>query len=207
MTQDNTNIPQQEPRSDGTKHAGEGIFDPARWKTPVDTRLDPNRKIKSAAFSKVDVRKPPADHYVRVHADPDFNGVFPLYADTEAKRYDPYLIAPEILGSLPPQARVNIKQVRLAVTVTDTGRLFLWYVAQTGSDWHESGDASILIAMSQWVKVISDGSGYRHEYPEAALPDPNFPDWSFSEYLGRAFKDRYISDVDHEIIKRLAGKR
>jgi hypothetical protein len=186
---------------------GGGIFDPARWKTPIDARLDPKAPIRPAAFSKVEVKKPPMDHYVHAHPDPAFNGVFPLYADTEAKRYDPYLIAPELLDSLPPQVQVNIKSVRLAVAVTDTGRLFLWYIAQTGSEWHDSGDNAILTTMTEWRKVLPDGNGYRLEPPLASHEPPVFPDWPFADYLARAFKDRYIDDLAHPVIKRLAGTR
>jgi hypothetical protein len=186
-------------------HMGGSVFDPARWKTTGDTRLDPNAKIRPATLSKVEVRKPPQDHFVRAHPDPAFNGIFPLYADSEAKRYDPYLIAPEI--PLPPQVRVNVKQTRLAVAITDTARLFLWWVAQTGSEWHESGDNAILTAMARWVKVIPEGVGYRLEFPETNLPEPVFPDWPFGEYLARAFKDRYIAEIGHDVIRRLAGKR
>jgi hypothetical protein len=191
--------------TEGQHNLGGGIFDPARWKTPADSRLDPKAKIKPATFSKIEVRKPAPDHYVHVHPDPAFNAVFPLYADSESKRYDPYLIAPGL--SLPPQVQVNVKQVRLAVTITDTGRLFVWYVVQSGSEWHEAGDNCILIAMERWVKVISDGGSYRLEFPEASLAEPVFPDWSFEEYLFRAFKDRYIASLDHPIIRRLAGGR
>jgi hypothetical protein len=188
-------------------NVGGSIFDPARWKTPTDARLDPKAPIKPTAFSKLEIRKPPADHFVHVHPNPDFNGVFPLYGDSEANRFDPYLIAPELIDSLPPQVKVNVKYYRLAVAITDTGRLFLYHVAQTGSDWHESGDGCILIAMVEWAKIVPDASGYRVERPEATLPDPVFPDWSFGEYLARAFKDRYIGSLDHEIVKRLRGIR
>jgi hypothetical protein len=185
---------------------GGGIFDPARWKTSVDARLDPKAKIQSSSQTKIEVRKPPADHYVRVHADPAFNGIFPLYSDSMAKRFDPHLVAPEL--ELPPQVGVNVKLTRLAVTITDTGRLFLWHVAQTGSDWHESGDGCILTAMTRWVKVIPDGSGYRMEFPSVELPEPAFPDWNFSEYLARAFaKDRYMDSHENPEFKRLAGIR
>jgi hypothetical protein len=108
-------------------NVGGGIFDPARWKTPVDSRLDPKAKIKPAILSKIEIKKPPSDHFVHVYPSPAFNAIFPLYADSESKRFDPYLIAPEL--SLPPQVRVNVKQTRLAVTITDTEHLFLWHVA------------------------------------------------------------------------------
>jgi hypothetical protein len=61
--------------------------------------------------------------------------------------------------------------------------------------------------MMRWVKVISDRSGYRLEFPEAVLPEPVFPNWLFGEYLARAFKDRYIDSLEHPVIKRLAGRR
>jgi hypothetical protein len=64
-----------------------------------------------------------------------------------------------------------------------------------------------MAAMVDWVKVIPDERGYRREYPQVTLPPPVFPDWSFEEYLSRAFRDRTINTLDHEIIRRLAGIR
>jgi hypothetical protein len=188
-----------------TSIVGGGIFDPTRWKTRCDARLDPSAKIQPATFSKIEVKKPPKDHYVHAHPDPKFNWIFPLYSDSEAKRYEPHLIAPEL--SLPPEVQVNIVETRLVVTMTDTERIFLWWVPQTGSEWHESADNCILTAMMQWVKVIPTSSGYRLEYQRVKNPAPVFPDWSFAEYLSRAFKDRYIESLDHAVIKRLRGIR
>jgi hypothetical protein len=187
-----------------TATMGGSVFDPARWKTPPDARLDPTAKVKPNV-TKIEVKKPPKDHFVHAHPAPEFNGVFPLYGDSEAKRYDPYLIAPEL--TLPPQAQVNVVSTRLAVAITDTGGVFLWYVIQTGSDWQESGDNCILAAMTRWVKVTSNSSGYDIAFPEVELPKPVFPDLAFGEYLARAFKGRYIASVDHDVIKRLAGAR
>jgi hypothetical protein len=61
--------------------------------------------------------------------------------------------------------------------------------------------------MTVWKKIIPEGSGYRMESPEASLADPVFPGWRFEEYLTRAFKDRYIDSLNHEIIKCLRGIR
>jgi len=191
-----------------TPTIGNAVFDPARWKTPIDARLDPTATAKPQSLVKIEVRKPPADHFVHAHPDPAFNAVFPLYSDSLAKRFDPFLIAPEL--TLPPQAQVNVRPTRLALAITDSGRVFLWHVAQTGSDWHESGDSAILVAMTRWVKVIPESSGYRVEYPQVNLPDPSFPDRSFEEYLRQTFggePNRYIASLDDPVIKRLAGIR
>lgn len=197
-----------EPSAGNTTNPGGGVFDPARWKTQADTRLDPKADIKPAAFTKIEIGKPPKDHFVHVQPNPAFNAVFPLYADSETKKPRHYLIAPELELVLPPQVRVNIVQTRLAVTITDTGRLFLWKMPQTGSEWHESGDNAILVAMTRWVKVLPETSGYRIEHPLAELPEPVFPDCPFAFYLERAFgRDGYVADESHEIIKRLAGLR
>jgi hypothetical protein len=47
------------------------------------------------SVSRVEVKEPPKDHFVRVH--PEFNEVFSVCADSEAKSYIPYLIAPGLV--------------------------------------------------------------------------------------------------------------
>jgi len=195
-------------QSDGRIDPGGSRFNPDRWKTATDARLDPNAKIRPNVQVKIEIAKPPKDHFVHVHPDPEFNGVFPLYVDSQSKRPRHYLIAPELEPSLPALVRVNIVPTRLALTIIDTNRLFLWKVAQTGSEWHESGDNAILTGMVRWVKVIPETSGYRIEYPMADLSAPVFPDWRPEFVLEKAFGiDGYIADSTHEVIRRLAGMR
>ena len=38
------------------------------------------------------------------------------------------------------------------------------------------------------------------------LPDPEWPDLPFKELLRIAFKDRFISDLNHPVLHRLRGE-
>jgi hypothetical protein len=38
------------------------------------------------------------------------------------------------------------------------------------------------------------------------IPDPEWPDLTFKEIVGLAFKDRVVSSLDHPLVKRLRGE-
>ncbi|MGB5832080.1 MAG: hypothetical protein WBG92_08825 [Thiohalocapsa sp.] len=38
------------------------------------------------------------------------------------------------------------------------------------------------------------------------LPDPTWPELTFTEILKVAFKGRYITEIDHPVVRRLRGE-
>jgi hypothetical protein len=64
------------------------------------------------------------------------------------------------------------------------------------------------MAMKGWVRVVANMGlgGYDVFQASGALPDPDWPDVPFREYLRLAFKDRYIDNRDHPILRRLRGE-
>ena len=72
----------------------------------------------------------------------------------------------------------------------------------------ESAKKAAELAKKKWVKVVSNMSLGGYEVYEATgeLPDPEWPDLSFEKIMEVAFKDRYITGMDHPVIRRLNGE-
>jgi hypothetical protein len=90
--------------------------------------------------------------------------------------------------------------------------LFLWPVRLPGEDgrqleWHRSGFEAVEMAMKTWVKIQANMGLGAYEVYEASgnLPEPEWPDKPFEELLKTAFKERFIKDMDHAVLKRLRG--
>jgi hypothetical protein len=58
------------------------------------------------------------------------------------------------------------------------------------------------------VRVVANMGLGAYEVYEASgdLPDPSWPELSFPEILKVAFKGRYITEVEHPVIRRLRGE-
>jgi hypothetical protein len=64
------------------------------------------------------------------------------------------------------------------------------------------------MASKQWVRVVANMSlgGYEVFTASGELGAPAWPDLRFKELLRIAFKDRYISDSSHPVLRRLRGE-
>jgi len=64
------------------------------------------------------------------------------------------------------------------------------------------------LAAGKWVRVQANMSLGAYDVYEAAgqWAAPDWPDMPFQQLLKIAFKDRFISGLDHPILKRLRGE-
>ena len=101
----------------------------------------------------------------------------------------------------------------LVLTCTNrAGDLFLWRVKLPGPDgrsntWTESALRIAQAAETSWCRMVSDSANghYTHYEPAAELPEPKWPDLVFNEILRIAFRDRYIENPDHAVLRQLRG--
>jgi hypothetical protein len=183
---------------------GTGRFDPKRLRLSQDfDGLAGATKL----ITTVPVRKPDKLAFVRVHPDP----AFMLSAALLLERVDggdTYLVAPSLQGEV-----ASVAQVRALYTaITRQGALFVWPVGITGPDgrtnaWNQSAQDAAVKAQTCWVRVISNLSlgAYEMSVPRSPLPEPEWPDLSFTRILELAFRDRFIDSPSHPVLKRLRG--
>ena len=63
-------------------------------------------------------------------------------------------------------------------------------------------------AVSTWVRVAANMSlgAYDLHVALGDLPEPEWPDFSFSEILRIAFRERYVDNMDHPLPRSLRGE-
>jgi hypothetical protein len=159
------------------------------------------------ALVTVPVRKPARQSFIRVHPDEAYRlqtAILELKEDRETFLVDPTLW-PELGGEITP--------VELFTAVTRNGDVFLWPVKLPGpdgrsSDWHRSAFEIAGMAMTRWLRVQANmGLGaYEALVAQENLSDPQWPEASFRELLAIAFKDRFITDLDHPVVRKLRGR-
>ena len=152
------------------------------------------------------VRKPGRQEFVRVHPDEAYRletGLLELKEDREF-----YLLHPAVR----PELADEMVPVRLHLAVARSGAVFLWPVRLPGPDgrrnaWHDSAEKAALLATKQWVRLSANmaAGGYDTFTASAALAEPEWPELTMAELLKLAFADRYVTSLDHPVVRRLRG--
>jgi hypothetical protein len=186
------------------KRSSDDPFDPARLRLSQDFE---NKVGVKKAIITVPVRKPDRQWFFRVHPDEKWRlgtAVLELKEDRETYLVDPKLW-PELPGEVVPKV--------LVTAINRQGVVFLWPIRLQGSDgrwdeWNRSAMQAAEMAMKGWVRVAANMSLGAYEVFEAtsSLPEPEWPEIGFQQLLKVAFKDRFIRDLDHPVVRRLRGE-
>ncbi len=159
-------------------------------------------------LTTVPVRKPHRQEFIRVHPGEDWRlqtGVLVVKED----RDETYLVDPSLWTILPGE----IKRKVLVTAVNRQSVVFLWPLRLPGSDgrvdpWSQSALEASMLATEGWICVKANMSLGAYEVYRAggALPDPVWPEEGFKKLVQIAFKDRFIRDEAHLVIRRLRGE-
>ena len=188
----------------------------ARIPDPFDVaRLTLSQDFQSAAGVKkvlnhIPVRKPSKEWFVQTHPDSQYHintAVIELKEDNEL-----YLVDPSLWSALAGESTFGPRA--LITSINRQNVLFLWPIRLPDSDgriddWNRSALDASQFAKDKWVRVQSNRSLGSYEIFEAT-GNCGAPSWesvpAFSEVLRIAFKDRFIQDLEHPVLRRLRGE-
>jgi hypothetical protein len=186
--------------------AGPDPFDLASLRLTQD--LEVGVGVKKALL-KIPVRKPSKGAFCRVHPSEEYR-IATAVIDPDDGSRELYLVAGELRPALVTEP--TLKPMLLATAVDRQGVLFLWPAALPKGDrdfdaWSSMREA-INPATQGWVRVAwSDGLGaYDVAYATGDLGEPEWPDLPFQDLLRIAFKDRFITTLDHPKLRQLRGE-
>lgn len=178
-------------------------FDPARLRLPQS--FAETLGVKKL-LTTVPVGKPGAQDFFRTHPNPAYRENVPVI-DLRTDR-ELYLVAPELV----PELADEVVPVTLFTVVSRQGVLRLWPVRLPGADgktnnWWDSARTGAEAGINDWVRVKAnmDLGAYEIASATAITAKPAWPELSFREILGIAFKGRLIETADHAVVKRLRG--
>jgi hypothetical protein len=190
------------------------IIDAAVSDDPYDLgrlRIDPD-KLETAATKKlltsVPLKKPNGQEFIRVRPEPNYRETLALVELRDDR--ETYIVD---LGAV-PELQAECYFATVFVAINRAGVVFLWPVKvpatdRKASEWHTSAAVAAQHAMRSWVRVKSNMSLGAYEMFEAVgdnIPEPDFPEHTFSELIRIGFKDKVIRDLNHPVVKRLRGE-
>ena len=158
-------------------------------------------------LSHVPVRKPNKTNFIRVRPGEDYRmdiGIVEMKEERET-----YLVTPAMMSE--PGIYELVVPARLVTYITRQGVLALWplKLEKDGklNPWHESALEAAQLAEEKWVSVRADMSlgAYQIFLATAELPEPEWPDHTFSELVRLGFKGLIVDTPDHPLIQQLTG--
>jgi hypothetical protein len=183
-------------------------FDPASLRLPQN--FTASMGVRKALLS-VPIRKPDKSWFVRVHPDPGYRLQTAVVELKEDKGAETYLVAPALWPDLIPEATFSPRALFTAINRQKV--VFLWPIRLPSSDgrqdeWSRTALEAADMAAKGWVRVVPNMGLGAYDVFQASgnLPDPEWPEVPFRELLRIAFKDRFITDREHPVLRKLRGE-
>jgi len=155
-------------------------------------------------LATVAVRKPGPQEWFRVHSDSSWRLQTTLLQLKEDR--ENYLISPDLW----PQLWDEILPIVIYTAVSRQGEPFLWPVRLPKTDgktdkFMETDLTAAKAAETQWVRRywVAEIRSHKILIAQNLLDEPAWPDVGFKELLNIAFKDRFIKDLNHPVVKKL----
>jgi hypothetical protein len=155
----------------------------------------------------IPVRKPNRQEFVRIHPAEDMSlktAVLQLKEERET-----YLVDPGLWSELPGEIIPTV----LFTTINRQGVLTVWPIRLPAEDgrhnqWHLSALEGATMAKTQWIRLSANMSlgGYDVFVATGNFPEPEWPDITFQKIMDIAFKDHFIQNIDHHVLRRLRGE-
>ncbi|MDA3971254.1 MAG: hypothetical protein PF442_07875 [Desulfobulbaceae bacterium] len=166
-------------------------------------KLDAGGTVEVLAH--VPIRKPKKNEFFRCHPDHTLAPVGIVEDDIDRSEY--LVSSPDIFQTISDLATMRA----LHLCISRHGSIFLWprkLPGERAMAWHSTAEKAAELATTEWVNMRADtGAGmYRLMHPTAKLPEPNWPDKSFTEIVKMAFEGRIISSESHCLVRRLLGQ-
>ena len=198
-----TDTPEPEPEPE--QDDGQQSFDLKKLRLPQNFAETAGVKRKLVTLP---VRKPHRQEFVRVHPGDEFRLSTALFIQKDEPD-GMYLIAPGLWEEL----IAEIVPTLLVYAITSQKVPFLWPLRLPREDgrqdaWLRSALEAASLAEDRWVSVRANMSMRAYDVFEAAgeLPEPEWPDITFQQAIDLAFRDRYVDNLEHPVIKQLWGR-
>jgi len=179
-------------------------FDPAALRLGADYAAGLGVK---KVISTIPTRKPGKQEWFRVRPGDDWRIQTAVFEAEEGREI--YLVDRALWTDLAGE----IHPALLMVCVNRAGDLFLWRAKLPGEDgrsntWTESALRIAAAAERQWVRMVANlhAGHYEHFEPATDLPDPEWPALALPEILRIAFRDRFVTTLDHPLLRQLRGQ-
>lgn len=157
----------------------------------------------------IPARRPGRQEFIRVHPDEGHRMAAAIIEVQEDRTREIFVVDPTLCSQIANEVTPKL----LATTITRQGSLFLWPLRLPGADgrldnWSRSALEALEIGKSRWIRIAANMQlgAYEVFTASAELAAPEWPDVTFERILEIAFRDHFIGDLQHPVLRRLRGE-
>jgi hypothetical protein len=192
------------PRENGMTDTAPNPFNPAALR--LNPRFGATLFVRPV-LTRVPVRKPTKQEWFRVHPDAAYRMDMGLITiDEDGSTY-------AVTEALQPELSDLMVPMTIYTAVTRAGTVLLWPVRLPGEDgrnhdaWTSAHDAAEW-STKEWSRIqwSPPDSSYKLTVAKGITDDPLWPELTFYELLGIAFRGKIIDKPDHLVIRKLRGE-
>jgi len=155
-------------------------------------------------LGSIEVRKPKRQEWFRSHRE--------MFAEISVIRRestgDFYAVDPALVGELTDE----IREAYIAAAISYEGSLFLWPIIKpkadgTGIQLFENDLADLSLSRTCWIRRQWVSGSKSHKVDQANTDrSPEWPEnTSIGDWVKRAFRGRFIDNLDHQLVRQLRG--
>lgn len=183
------------------------MFDIKQLRLPNDYATQP---LVEKVMVSMAVGKPNRQEFFRSHPDPLFSTEVASIA-VKGDREAIYIVDPALLSQLPMG---EWKPIRLQLSITRGGNLFLWALRVPGPEgkedrWMLSALEAREMSEKHWIRIQANQQAGAYDV-HRALADLGEPAWPADITLGKAvelaFRGRVIDTLEHPVLRQLRGE-
>lgn len=158
-------------------------------------------------LTTVACRKPNKHEFVRVRPGEDWRLETGVFEDKINR--DTYLVERRLWAELAG----DVYPVCLFLAANRQSDIFMWPAKLPGADgrsntWNDSALSAAQLSQTKWIRLSANMTGGMYDTYEAAgeLAEPEWPELTFPAILKLCFKDRFIQNMEHPVIRSLRGE-
>jgi hypothetical protein len=164
----------------------------------------------SAHLLQVPVGRPGRQEFFQVHPDESCRAdAYLIRHRTDRDKF--YAVSPHLICE--PEIELEARRYRLYTYVSRAGKVGLWPVPLPDADgrenaWHLAAHRAAELAMTgRWIRLVAnmDVGGYECIEAQGLSSDPQWPEEDLEKLLKIAFRERFIRNLDHPLLRQLRG--
>lgn len=184
-----------------TKPSGD-IFDDLAALARTNEDLTPSEKV----LTNLTIRKSKRDEWTRCH--PNIHAVVNLYESSATR--DIYVVLPPALEAM----EEVIKQVRLTLSVSNFGEVFVWPVPipslRKSMPCHVTAATAAERAVNDWIRIAWKSNDYEVHRRVVRGSDPSWPSEistpsEMLRFISKSGGFEIIDGPDHPVVRELRG--
>lgn len=155
----------------------------------------------------VPVGRPKKPVFFRAHLSDDMT--FPVMFLENKEARESHIVMPDIAQ----QITEMLRPVMLHAAIDRQNNVFLIPIPLPGESglrnpWHESLAQAVEQSKLKWLRISANMhiGGYDVYQAEAALPEPEWPDYDIETLIRVAFRGKIITALDHPVVQSLLGR-